>query len=120
MDDMEASCSNISPKKTRASFDANYDRKRPQCRYCYLYQEDNSEPICKSMSDGEKLKEMAKEAQNWVVYARINEAFDATAADIHYHKPATANLQMKPGLLGPKNWRLKLQCHHMTPLSWPS
>jgi hypothetical protein len=86
MDDMEASCSNISPKKTRASFDANYDRKRPQCIYCHLYQEDNSEPICKSMSDGEKLKEMAKEAQNWVVYARINEAFDATAADIHYHK----------------------------------
>jgi len=83
---VEPSCSKFSPKKTRTSFDAKCNRKRPQCIYCHLYQEDSSEPISTSTSDGNKLKEMAKEAENWVVYARLNAAFDATAADLYYHK----------------------------------
>jgi hypothetical protein len=87
-DEMEASCSKLSPKKTRTSFDENCDRKRPQCVYCHLYQEDNSEPISRAMSDDNNLKVMAKEAQNWVVYARVNAAFDATAGDLYYRKLA--------------------------------
>ena len=83
---VEPSCSKFSPKKTRTSFDAKCNRKRPQCIYCHLYQEDSSEPISTSTSDGNKLKEIAKEAENLVVYARLNAAFDATAADLYYHK----------------------------------
>ena len=85
-DEAEASHSNYSPKKTRRSFDAKCDRKQPQCIYCHLHQEDNSEPISTSVSDGEKLKKMAMEAQNWIVYARISAAFDATVGGFYYHK----------------------------------
>ena len=85
-DESEASCTTFSPKKTWAIFNASCERKRPQCVYCYLFQKDTSEPISRAMSSDNNLKEMAKEAQNWVVYARVNEAFDATAGDLYYHK----------------------------------
>ena len=39
-----------------------------------------------AMSNDHKMKDMAKEAQSWVVYARIKEAFDATVADLYYHQ----------------------------------
>ena len=87
-EEMEASCSTFSPKKTRKSFFSNYGRKQVQCVYCSHFQDYNSEPICKAMTltVSKNLKGMAKEAQNWSMYAQVNEAFDATAGDIYYHK----------------------------------
>ena len=34
---------------------------------------------------GEKLKDMAKCTNNWKVFSRMNDAFDATAGDVYYH-----------------------------------
>ena len=57
----------------------------------------------------ESLKQMAKDAENWVVYARLNAVFDATAGDLCYHRQTTA-----------RKVRLKLQILHMTLLRWQS
>ena len=66
---------------------------KSQCVYCSIPQTGNSEPLCKAMTDNvsESLKQMAKDAENWVVYARLNVVFDATAV-ISYHKTCYCKL----------------------------
>ena len=86
--------SSISPKKTRRSFESSCSRTRLQCVYCLIYDDDpeNNEHICKAGSVSDKLKDMAKTAQNWAVYTRLNTAFDNTASDISYHKTCYTKL----------------------------
>ena len=59
-----------------------------------INQTGNSEPWCKAMTDNvsESLKQMTKDAENWVVYARLNAVFDATAGDLCYHKTCYCKL----------------------------
>lgn len=109
--ELESSSSPISPKKTRTSFEVTCNREKKQCFYCYLYEEDKDEHICKTENVSNKMKEMAKTAQNWVVYSRLNAAFDNTASDIFYHKSCYVKLfnEARAAESKVKNLKAKMQ-----------
>ena len=84
--------SNISPiKQLRSSFSASIDRSRSQCVMCLAYQEDdpnNKIHQCLTSDGGKNLLQMALDAKDWPVHARLNTAVnaaDALASDICYH-----------------------------------
>jgi len=84
----------LSPRKTRKSVGSMSDgTEKPQCVYCNTFQTSTSEPLRKAMTSNvkESLKEMAKNAEDWFVYARLNAVFDA-AGDLCYHKTCYCKL----------------------------
>ena len=64
-----------------------YDRHRPQCIVCDKYVDGTGDKMHQAQTQivGENLKENAKYAKNWKVFARLNETFDAISGDVYYH-----------------------------------
>ena len=77
-----------SPKKTRSSFNASFNREKVQCVCCELFEEDSDIQIFRARSPncGKNLFKWALESKNWEVYARLNtsiNAEDTEAGDVH-------------------------------------
>ncbi|MES9879449.1 MAG: hypothetical protein ABW185_01030 [Sedimenticola sp.] len=84
-----------SPKKTRSSFNASYDREIPECVVCGLG--DEVETLHKARSDDVDIKfdEWCKKANDWTTYARLQNAADAHAGDVYYHTSCYMKLKTK-------------------------
>ena len=94
-EDSDSHGTSSSPRKTRKNVGSAGDSTdTSQCVYCNIPQTGNSEPLCEAMTDNfsEGLKQMTKDAENWVVYAWLNAVFDATAGDLCYHKTCYCKL----------------------------
>ena len=87
-----------SPKKTRLSFNASFNREIPQCVYCEKYKEDSGEDLfrARSANCGKNLLNWAIESKNWAVHSRLHTAIsaeDTIAADVHYHSSCYTKLK---------------------------
>ena len=94
-EDSDSYGTSSSARKTRKSMGISGDSTdKSQCVYCNIPQTGNSDPLCKAMTDNvsESLNQMAKDTENWVVYARLNAVFDAKAGDLCYHKTCYCKL----------------------------
>ena len=99
-EDSDSHGTSSSPRKTRKSVGSGGDSAdKSQCVYCNTPQTGNSEPLCKAMTDNvsKSLKQMAKDAENWVVYVLLNAVFDATAGDLCYQKTCYCKLSDQAG-----------------------
>ena len=64
-----------------------YDRHMPRCIVFDMCDDGTEDKMHQAQTQivGENLKENAKYAKNWKVFARLNETFDAISGDVYYH-----------------------------------